>query len=129
MKIENREKEQYLKLTFKYEFDEYITYTISGKNHHFSGISNFCFNKKIFNEFINHLIHLTPWNSVKIQDNDSDGFICIEKIDTLWHYTINYQIWWSHQDNYCKLILNTDFNGITNFVNLIKEDENTTLDS
>lgn len=116
MKIENIDKNQFLEIDFLYEFDWYKTYNITWKNNFFSGKSTICFNNEKFNNFKNNILKLKVLEIIKIFDNDSDWYIEIKKLDWLWHYNIYYQIWWEYQDNYCKLILNTDLIWITKFI-------------
>ena len=118
MKIENINKNQFIELKYKYDFDWYTTYDISWKNNSFSGKSVICLNDSLFINFKNDISNLDVWNQIKINDNDSDSYIEVKKIDNLWHYEIVYQIWGSHQDNYCKLILNTDNIGVINILKL-----------
>ena len=108
MKIENKDKNQYLELIYKYDFDWYVTYDFLGRNSKFSWWSTICFNSDLYNKFYNKLLNLNVWEDVKISDNDSDSYLRVNKLNNLWHYVIEYQLWWTHQENYCKLILNTD---------------------
>ncbi len=112
MKIDNIEKKQYFELIEKYVVDGYTTYEISGKNNFFSGKSTICLSNSKITDFKKKLKDLFVWREIQIDDNDSDAYIKIKKSDDLWHYDIIYQIWWSHQDNFSKLILNTDQIGI-----------------
>ena len=119
MKIENFDLDQYLELVFKYEFDWYITYNFLGKNNEFTWKTTICFSQKLLIDFVNNIKKLDIWNYAEINDNDSDSFIKVTKNTNKWHFTIIYQLGWSHQDNFCRLILNTDSIWISKFESLI----------
>ncbi len=115
MKIENFDWNQYLILDFKYDYDWYRTYDISWRNKYFLWKSTFCISWDDLNQFKNSLFNLVLNESVKIQDNDSDWYIVVKKMDNLWHFQIFLQIWWSYEDNYVKIKIDTDNIGIEKF--------------
>ena len=118
MKIENYDRNQFLEISFKYEFDWYITFDIFWKNEFYSWKGTICISKSELLKFINNLSELTLWAKLKINDYDSDSYIEVAKVNDIWHFIIDYQIWWSHQENYSKLVLYTDTIGVLKFHDL-----------
>lgn len=119
MKIENKEKQQEFNLIQMYDVEGFITFELSWKTSNFSGKWTICICKESLKNFTDKIQLLEINESVLIQDNDSDSYISITKIDSLWHYDISYQVCWSHQNAYCKLFLNTDSIGIDVFSKLL----------
>lgn len=120
MVLENFEKQQFIKMEYKYIFDWYITYDFSWKNRLFLWKSTICLSVIILNKFVESALQLNIWEIAQINDNDSDAYIEIKKTDKLWHYIFNYQIWWSHEDNYCKMILETDHISMSSFLTSLR---------
>jgi hypothetical protein len=95
-----------------------MTYEIEGRNRFFHGKWTICFKQELLKDFQIGVEKTSVWESISIQDNDSDSYIKVMKRDSLWHYDLFSQIWWTHQNNYCKIEINTDYSGMLNLINL-----------
>lgn len=92
MRIENLDEEQYIDLEYQYDTQWYTTYTLHWRNSSFRWKSNICFSNDEFSKFKTEIKILDIWIGVNIQDNDSDAYIEIIKVNDLWHFLVNYQI-------------------------------------
>lgn len=118
MKIENIEKNQSLEISLKYEIEWYLTYEIIWKSWSFTGKSELCVSKDNLDKFNLKLKELQVESTCNLDDYDSDSYLHVTLIDKLGHFRIIYQIWWTHQDSFCKLLLETDYAGIEKFSDL-----------
>lgn len=120
MKIENYDNNQSLELIFKDSYENYSSYIFIGNDNHYSWKDTVCFSHETIKNFVNWIKKLeNKWDYVEINDYDSDAFIKVYLSDTLWHYKILYQIWWSRRDRYTRLTLESDWIGVSNFEKLL----------
>ncbi len=106
--ILNLSNNDIVELIFKYEFDDYLTYDLYVRNWFFSWKSSMCFSKENLKFFWNSIIKLWLKDQIIINDNDSDAYIKIIKSDNLWHYSVIIQVWWTHEDYFCKITFQMD---------------------
>lgn len=87
---------------------KYFLFTVFASNNNVSWNARMRFYGENLNEFIDWYKKLELKKEIILRDDYSDSYISICRKDSLWHYNLIAQIWWSYEENFCKILLVLD---------------------
>ncbi|MBD3231434.1 hypothetical protein GF322_02110 [Candidatus Dependentiae bacterium] len=108
-------------ISFQYNVDNYLTFSIKVKSCPFSGKSSFCLSKETVVSTIDKLseMHENLEGTCDIKDYDTDACLTI-KMKKLGNLFIEGQIGGSHQDHFMKFKYIADQTILLNLINVLK---------